>query len=330
MKIARKKLLDDLLSVLPAIDAGVGCLVFTGNEVVTYNEEVVCRKKVSLDVQGVVIAKPLVGLLQRFAEDEIEVFVKEGELRIKGDRRSAGIRMEKRAHFDVSDLENPKEWKPTGKKIAEALDLVAECASSDEAQFLLTCVRIGKTFVESCDGMQAIRYTTKLGFSSDALLRKAAASQVARIAPVECAETEDWVHFRNGGDLIFSCRRYQDNPAKLDDILKVDGVSVPVPAGIGEAARKASLFADDSSTKVLTVELSSGKMKVVGNGELGWYRETCAIEYDGKPVAFTIYPKLLIEVARRGQSMVLGDRKLKIEGPRWVWISVTGKPEDIA
>ena len=176
MRVNREELLKVLQSVSPGLAAKEileqsSCLVFLDGKVATFNDEVACSRKSPLDLTGAVKAKPLLELLGKLAEDDIEVEQSNGELLVKGKRRKAGVRMEAEVMLPVDAVEEPDEWMKLPAEFSEAVSIVHTCASGEESQFVLTCVHIHPEYLEACDKLQVVRYPLETGVEESTLVR---------------------------------------------------------------------------------------------------------------------------------------------------------------
>lgn len=341
MKINRKKWLAELEAVAPGLDLrGMveeqsTCFVFRDGRVITYNNEVACSAASSLaGVDGAVQADPLMKLLRKLKEDEVDVSVGDGKLLVKGKGRRAGVTMEADVTLPVESIDEPERWRKLPEGFVEAVDVVRRCAGTDESRFVLTCVHVCPEWVEATDDFQIIRYPIKTGFKwtkteedgvfQGVLVRRESLRHLAAAGVTEFGLTEDWLHFRNPDGLTLSCRRYPGKYPRLDDALDVDGVAVTLPEGLAEAVEKAGIFSgDDEAGDQVSVELRDGRLRLEGHGTSGWYEERRRIEYEGKPVKFRIEPELLIEIVRRADVWRVAEGRLRVDGGKFTYVSCT-------
>jgi hypothetical protein len=287
VKINRKELLTALESVTPGLSSKEiieqsASFVFHDGRAITFNDEVAASVACDLGIEGAVTAEPLLALLRKLEEDELEVEAKEGQFTVKGNRRRAGIRMEAQVTLPIDVIEKPGKWTKLPEKFVEAVGIVGQCASHDDSQFILTCVHLHPEWVEACDNLQVCRYPVKTGFSKPLLVRRSALKSVADAGVVEFSECENWIHFRNVGKVVLSCRRYAEQYPDLGKLLMVKGTKTGLPKDLGDAVDKAVIFsARTDNENQVTVELRPGKVKVVGEGTEGWYREVKDVDYQG-------------------------------------------------
>ena len=303
------------------------CFVFQDGKVYTFNDEVACSRKVPLKINGAVAAKPLLDLLSKMKEDEIEIDSLEGkELLIRGKGKKAGIRMEADINSDiVESVEEPGEWIDIPSDFGEAVNITSACASSEESTFVLTCVNITPVFLEASDRFQISRYPIKTGLKENTLVRAASLKKISNLDMIQMSETPSWLHFRNAAGLTLSCRRYVDSYPELDKFLEFEGLSkVTLPGGLEEVIAAAEIFSSDNSTgNLITVDLRPDRIIFEGTGAKGWYKEMKKVVWAGDPIIFMIAPKLLLEITKKSNECSLAPGRLAISSGKFMYLTCT-------
>lgn len=329
MEINRKALLGTLESVQPGLSTEAtveqsDCFLFRDGRVFTYDDEVACSSECSVEFTGAVKAKPLLELLQKLPEEVLEVEAGAKELKIKGQRRRSGVRMEEEVLLAVDQINWPEDdgWKDLPKDFCEAVEVVRQCVSKDEGSFSLTCVHITPEFVESCDNYQATRFRLNTGFEQVALIRSRAILHLAAMSVVQFAEGESWIHFRNASGITLSCRRYSEEYPDLEDILTIDGTVAVLPEGLGEAVELAKIFSrENSDTTNVELTLTQNRLTISGEGPSGWYREVKKVQYEGDDLTFHISPAMLKAVVARSLECTIAHDKLWIDAGKFTFLT---------
>jgi hypothetical protein len=308
------------------------CYVFTDGWVMTFNDEVACRKKVGISVTGAVQATSLLNILQKLDDPELKVRENDkGELEFAGQKKGFGVTKDAEIFLPIDRVEMPADdrWRSLPKEFTEAVGLVQHCVSTDESRFLLTCIHLHPEFIEACDNLQVMRVKITTGLKKSVLVRGASLAHIVSLAMDEVSLTASWIHFRNQAGLIFSCRRYSEDYPDLEKITLVKGHTITIPKGMVEASDRAAVFATDKSGDPLVeVSLSSGAIRIRGEGLSGWYREAKSVNYEGPSMAFLIAPDLLKHISEKYQEAIIGQNKLKVSGGHWDYITVLGIPEE--
>src|SRR6185436_10131775 len=200
--INREQLIQQLESVQPGLAEREvleqsSCFVFERGRVITFNDEIACSNKCDLGFTGAVRARPLISLLHKLTEETLDVSFEEGHFKIVGQRKEMGIVSEKDILLPVGKLEKPDQWHDLPEAFIEAIDMVQHCASSDEAQFVLSCVHISPEFIEACDNTQITRVKVKTPVAKSIIVRRDSIKHIVTLGMTRMAETESWVHFKN-------------------------------------------------------------------------------------------------------------------------------------
>lgn len=335
LKVSR----EDFLQMLESVEPGVAeqeileqskSLVFTDGLVTTFDEELCCRTPTGLNGQlkGAVKAAPILNLLRKLQEEEIDILQKDGKILIRGKQKESGFVMDREVVLPVDSVEQPGEWQPLHDDFLDAVNLVCGCISTDkDADFSLGCVHIHPKWVEASDTTQIARYRLPTGVQEAILVRGGKLKHVVAMGAREFSETPGWIHFRNPRGTTMSCRRYIEDFHDLSPYLKLQGDPFVLPAGLTEAAERAAILASESAEDCqVLVDLSPGKVKVRGQGVSGYYTETRKSNYTGRPLAFLISPTLLGEIAKKYKDAVISEDKLCIKGGSWRYVTRLGRP----
>lgn len=330
IRVGREALLRVLESVSPGLSSRElleqsSCYVFTGGQVVTFNDEVACYRESPLPIEGAVKAKPLVDLLSKMVEDDVGIEQTDSELIVYGKRRKAGVRMEEEVRLSIDVLEEPEEWRKLPRDFSDAVSIVHSCASTDTDQFVLTCVHIHPKYIEACDRFQIARYPMRTGVSEEILVRAKSLKKIVGFDMTTVSETDSWIHFRNPAGLTIACRRYLDLYHKLDDFITPEGTTpVNLPGGLDEVVDKAEIFSEENAAgNLIRVDLRSDRIIITGEGVSGWFKEMKRVSFSGEPISFLISPKLLLEITRKSESCGVSNDRLFIDSGSFVYASCT-------
>ena len=178
MKIKREELLNQVSSVRPGLSQREmieqsSCVVFKDGMMITFNDEVACSLPSCLDIEGAVVAEPLIKILTKLKEEFIEITVEKTEIHIQaGKKKKVGISMDAEIQLPIDAMEIPKKWKKLPDDFADAVHLVKRCAGTKETEFVMTCIHIHPKWMEACDNYQVGRYKMKMDIKNPELVRK--------------------------------------------------------------------------------------------------------------------------------------------------------------
>jgi hypothetical protein len=329
---------ESLLSLLDGVSPGLSnkdlieqatCFAFLGGRVYSHNDETFCiaSHPYGKEFAGAVPAKPLLEILRKLPDDELDIAMTATALTIKGKGgRKGEIRCEAEVLLAADKLERPKTWTPLPEDFVEAVDLVQGCASRD-GEISQVCIHVAPNWVEACDDVQLCRYKVKTGLKQGVLLRRESVRHIVTLGMTEFAEGQSWFHFRNPDKLQLSCRRYLEEYPDWSEFLKVDGESLDLPKGLKETLERAVIFLDETEedARRVRVELMPGKFRVSGEGVHGKWSEPKKTNYAGRPLSFRASPTMLTEISTKFNSCEATEDRLKIDGGKWRFIACLDK-----
>ena len=334
MRVNREKLLGILEQVSPGLAPKEmieqsSCVVFHRGRVCTFNDEISCSVASPIpELTGAVAAKPLLDLLSRMDEDEVDIVQEDKGLLVKGRGKRAKVNMEAEVLLPIDTVEAPEQWFPLPKEFCEAVGIVYSCAAAESSNFSLTCVHIAPTFIEACDRFQLSRYPIESPVDGSVLARAVSLAKIAPLAMTEMALTPAWVHFRNAVGLTFSCRRFLDKYMDLSQFIDRSGAArVALPGSLEEIVNKAEIFSGENKvSNHMLVELRPGKLSIRGEGPQGWYEERRDVAYDGPGVAFLINPKMLLSISKKSNDCCIRPGRLSVDSGKFFYATCTQDP----
>lgn len=329
IRVNRQALLGALESVAPGlanremIQQGA-CFVFTAGRVYTFNDVVAASVKSPIQLEGAVVARPLLELLSKMTEDEIAVEKIDGELRIFGKSKKAGIRMENDVLLPIDAIDEPSDWFPVPEFFAEAVNIVKSCASKEASQFVLTCIHIHPEYLEASDRFQISRYPVKTGIET--LVPAESLAHMVGMGAESMSLSPSWVHFKNPtNDLILSFRRDGGDYQVLDAFLSQEGTEpIVLPGGLEDVVGKTQIFSKENSRgDMVMVDLQENSIVFEGAGATGWYKEKKVVNYTGPAVKFRVDPKLLLEIVSKSTACRVSESKLCISTQKFQYVTST-------
>jgi DNA polymerase III sliding clamp (beta) subunit (PCNA family) len=332
MKINREQFLRKLESVMLRIDVREpieqsSCFIFKEGKIITFNDEVFRSIESNIDIEGAVAAKPLLAILRKLVEEEIDIRLKDGggQLLIKGKGRRAGVMLEPVTNQWVGVIEPPEKWINLPANFTDAIEIVQQCTGKDVNNFQLTCVHITNEYLESCDNFQVIRFPVELSLNESCLIRGDSIKDIVGLGMIKISETKSWLHFQNSDGLIFSVRRDISEYPDLGRILDVNGEKTSLPGGLSEAISRAEVFSSENSdNNIVIVKLSPGKLCITGTGVNGWYEEHQRIKWESESISFSISPKLLSNISKKSTDCLIGNKRLKVDNGKYQYVTVLG------
>lgn len=338
MKINREEFLKQLEAVFPGVAKREvleqsSCFVIEDGTITTFNDEVACTIATTLDITGAVAAAPLMAILGKLLEDEVDVTSDGKELQINGKRKKTHITLEAKITLPRDKIEKPTKWKVLDPEFCNALSIVIQCASDNDGSFPLCCVHFTDKFIEATDNYQLTRYRIETGLPEDCdiIIKKQSIRAVGTLGMTEMCKTKHWLHFKNPSGLILSVRLDKAEYHDLDIPLQMEnGVPTTLPGGLAEAVARAEVFsAETTENNLIRIDLVPGKLRLRGTGKSGRHEELKTVNYDGDAISFMISPKILVEITKKHNDCLITPGKLKVDGGKFTYISCLVDPEAI-
>lgn len=337
MKINRKELVSKLESLKPGLVAKSNTpqsdyFLFLNDSIYTFNDESCCRiPSPFTEIETAVPAKKILEILGKMSEDEVDLELESDGLHIFGDDKEATIFVDNNIEAPLSSVDVPDEWSELPEDFIQAVNTVQQCCSTNESWFVLNCVHIHPEWIEACDNAQICRWPSLTGFETSVLIRNPVVKNIPKGKYTHFAEGKNWIHFKNEEGLIFSCRRYSEEYFDCSDFLTVEnkGESLEFPEGLDRAVDNASLFSVDQTgedNKIL-IEMGKNKIKIMGEGMSGWYKQKIKCNYKSDVFSFLISPELLKDIAKKHQNCSLYNNKIIVNGEKYIYVALLGRPK---
>lgn len=316
---------EEFLRKLESVEPGVStketveqsdCVAFDSGDMFTFNDEVACRVPSGIDekIRGVVRFKPLVEMIRRLSDDEIEIMQEEegGKIVVRGKNRRASFHSEKDVNLPIDVVDKPTKWKKLPTEFCEAADIVSRCSGNDASRPILAHVHIHPKFLEAFQ-VSAIfgRWAIETPVSRSLLVKGYSLNRVASLGVTKFCETPHWLHFKNSSGLVVSCRLYIEEFPNLEGFLALQGSKVTLPSSLIEEADRASVFSSENPDEDrVRVTLSDSSVTIESVGLNGSYHAKKKMEYQGVPISFQISSTVLRDVLKRQREVTIADYKM--------------------
>ncbi len=331
---------EEILHLLQSISPGLAsresieqstCFAVTNGVIASYNEEAMCRAPTPFGkFTGAIPAKPLLEMLSKITDDEVDFEFTDECLIIKRKRGKTRIRIETAVVLAIDKVQKPKLWKSLPEGFLEALETVANASDDSDPQIERTCTHLHPKWIEACDGYQVCRWPIKTGLVESILVRTSTVKNAVGLGATEWAETPSWLHFRNEARVVLACPRYLGEFRDLTNFINVEGEEAELPKGLVQASERSEVFSEENADNPrLHVDLMAGKMRVKGIGVSGDNLEWTKVKYAGDPVSFQIKPNLLAKAVEKKSKCIIAEGRLKVDGGQWIWVTVLGKPKKV-
>lgn len=325
MEVPRKKLVAALtIAQIAVTDREMieqsNCFVFTGDEIVAFDGELLCRVPYPVAIKGAVPASDFLAILGRFPDENIDIATKGGEIIIKGARRTAGMAYAKDVALPLGEVPKPEKgsWQKLPPETLQTIVQAARSCGRDLSAPLTTVVHVTPKLIEGCDNFRLYRFDGKTGLAVEEVLLPAAGMlTVAALEPDRMTIAGGWAHFRNDVGCRVSLRTLAGKyHMGLDELFKLEQPeTVVLPKNLADIVARAAVM-DEGVGPSLRVELKPGELVVTSRKDTGWFRERKRVDYQGRALDFMVNPKFLVEVFARARKVKVDGRRLLLtDGP---------------
>lgn len=337
MNISRNTLLEALSTAIIGTTPKEGteqsnAFVFKGGKLTTFNDNIMVRIKSPLDFDAVVNAADMLAVLAKIPDDEVEVTQTGSEVRIKAKRRSAGIGCSAEVLLPLDAVPASEGWGRIAEGTNASLQQAAKICSTDDSQYLATCVHVTPKMIEGCDNYRLLRVDGETGFPADVLIPAKSVVALKGVNITKVSIGRGWVHFKTDHAAEISVRcSHETYPEAVGKLLDMEGgEKIILPANLGEIIQRAEIFLTGTYDAKVGVKIEDGELTLTSRKEGGWYRERKKIKYDGRPLDFEVNPQFLTDLLARTREVQVDDRKMKIvvDRTRFV-VALALKSEDV-
>lgn len=319
MRINRKELLDSLKNTVAGLDnkeliEQSNAFIFKDGHVYTYNDEISAYSKVNLDIEGAVTAEPLLKLLNKVKDEEIDVEVEDDEIVIKGKKFKTGIKFSPEMKLPINSIDE-KEFIKTPKNFSQLVKLACLTAGKSISDQILSCLHFCDNRVESCDsGRITICTFDKFNIKGDFLIQAKSMLEISKFNIIAVAHDEHWAYFKidsgEGKDTVLSCRLYNDEYLDLDKYLtdEEDSREIVFPPEIEEIIGRADVFSLDKITneKDAVIKLKKRGLTISTHNDTGWYTEKAKVKSE-ESLNFNINIDFLRDVLKLSDTISVAD-----------------------
>ena len=264
-------------------------------------------------MEGAVIAKELHSLLSKMKDEEIEVSEKDGAFFVKGKKTKSAINMYSEIKLPVDEIELTEDWEDLSEDFNEAISFNLFSISKDRGMPILNYAHLIDDRVESTDNYRITAYRTDIAIADELFISYSVIVELIKYNMTHYQTSDNWIHFKDKNDLVFSCRTIADKYPDLIPHLKVEGEKVKLPKTITEMIERCRVFTAGSKAadEVMKVILFDGKFAISAKSSAGWIKESEKIRYSGDKISFKVNPGFLIQILSHQSRVTVGESKLK-------------------
>ncbi len=313
---------DELKNILALVRPGLAKkeilqqalhFIFTGTDVVTYNDKICISHPFPTDFPFSVRGEEFYKIISTSGGDIIEITEKENGVKIESVGTKASLSSIMSDRDLVTDLISSLklqliDWYDLPEDFAYGASLCAFSASRDQSKGVGACVAAKDNVLYAYDGKRASRFTMSEPTGDFFFLGKDV-EELVKFPFVEFSVIEGWIGFRTLEGVLFACRKlegeypFESFDQSMDFFADKDGFDLPKDLKTA-LIDSLILSAGEGQSRAVDIEITDGQITCSGTKEIGWIEKRILCAYKGDPLKFTINPLFLSQVLDKATMMI--------------------------
>jgi len=321
MKLNRQEFIDILSTLKPAlakkdIIEQATHFVFTGKEIVTYNDKICIRYPLETTFKLSVKAEEFYKVISNIKEEEIELDFNSKELLVSSNSVKSGfvISEDEKIEELVGTIGEPSKWHKLPEDFLEGVSMCMFSASKNQTQGIFCCINIKDDVIIACDNDNGIasQYFLDDKMKESFLIPAISVAELIKLNVVEYGMKESWISFRTENKVVFSSRIEKGDYADISKFFEFEFIRFRLPDKFKELVDTSCILADGDFDvdKEIDVVIDEGKISCKGQrDEVGWIEAECDIKAKSKKVEFVINPLLLSKILYFSNVICCGENR---------------------
>jgi len=301
---------------LKGSSSNAACYLFTGTDVITYNDKIAVQHPLLTNFSLFVDAKDTYKIISKVSAEEIKLSESKGKLNIKCKNLNTNLAA---VHNDevldrmtiVQKSLEKIEYTRLPDNFCEIISACAPTASTQENDQTLTCLSINKNTCIASNNQKIVGALFSTEINDSMLLQASEVKNLNSITPIEYSVTEAWMHFKNVDGCIFSLRKIEGEFPDFSKYFEVMGTDVEFPKQTLEGLDLASILADPQDP-VVNVKVASSFCYITAKSDSGAVNHRAKINYKGKEIRFKVHPQFFKEMLTHSTTLTVGKTRLKL------------------
>jgi DNA polymerase III sliding clamp (beta) subunit (PCNA family) len=318
MQFKKAELLEILAKVKPGlaqkdIVEQFTHFIFSGTEVVTYNDQICISHPLETDFHCSAKADDFYKMIKGVKEDTVEVSLVNEKLVIQSGKTKGCLSttVEAKAEELVKLLALPgleEHWAPLPEDFLSGIFLTMFGASRDMTKGILTCIQVKDDNLISSDEVRISHYRMKTPFEHSVLIPRSSAGELVKFPVVKFVFEENWAHFCTEANVTFSTRiQSGDYPDVVHFIDSMEGDDLTLPPELREVVDSVYFMTDGEVDldRRITVRATQDTLMVKAEKDIGWVEKTIDFKMDRDTIAFDINPQMFSQVLEKATKMLV-------------------------
>jgi hypothetical protein len=313
---------NDLLEILQAVKPGLASkgiieqfthFIFSGNAVMTYNDEICVSHPFQTDFQCSVIADDLYKTLTGTRGNQaVKLEMEDDKMLVKTSSRvaklSTEVERDAEKMIEMLELDKIEEWQRLPREFLKGMFLCMFSASKDMTKGAGTCVYVNDTYLASSDEARISLYTLPSGTGFSTLVPARSVADLINFDITKVCLKKNWIHFKTGKDVTFSARIMEDKYPDVLEYFNVQGAQLALPEELKQLVESVVFMAEGKIDldKRVEVIIEKNKIKCKAEKSVGEIEDFVDFESE-KEFHFYINPFFLSQVLEKATTMTATD-----------------------
>ena len=319
MKVKTNELNSILASLIPGvsfrgIEEQLSHFMFTGNNIVAYNDWFCIKYPFVTDFSCSVKADKFQKVISGITEDELDLSLEKNRIKIssKSIKAKLSVLVEGSIMDFIEKITPGDLWENLPEGFLEGIQLCLFSASRDMTKKELCAIHVDGSRIYSTDNYRLSLYKMEDVISEVLLIHAMSAVELVKFPVVDFNTTGSWIHFRTKDGIVFSMKKMMGSGiSNIENVFQVKGMGAAIPAQFKDALDTViSVFSEGASylDRKVAIEIKEGILRCRNQGQEGWVESNIEIETD-REVSFLINPVFLSQVLERTTRMKISKDK---------------------
>jgi DNA polymerase III sliding clamp (beta) subunit (PCNA family) len=300
-------------------------VTFTGNDIITYNDQICVLYPFETDFSASIRHKDLMKIITKISTETFDMTLNDNEVLIAAKSTKAGLTtiIEDEISTNIDSLirqlpndDNEIKWQDLPAEFMSGAMLCISAAETDMSKGILACLYTNGKDLICSDNQRVSWYQLTENLNAEFFIKATILSELSHFEFKQFSISDAWINFKTENDAVFSTRLVKGKA--MDYFLKVfngfDDKKIPLPEGLSELIDSASVMAEDEDQRGMKITFEENRIVCSTQSSRGWIEKEMPVEYkDNTPTTFMISAKYLRQISGLPLTMTIGENKSLFE-----------------
>ena len=293
-------------------------LMFTGNEILSYNDRMCIVYPFESEIKGAVKARDFQKIIADINEDEFEISDKNDAIIIQSDSTKAKTALVSLENTPISKVETlelssiKKKFKLLPEDFIDGIKLCLFSTQKGKSGSYLECINVQSNHIMSSDNYRISYYDLgEDAIKEPFLIDLAEATKLVNFNPIKYYLADSWIHFSTEEGIIISMRRPSaEYKMGYDSNFEFDGITFDLPSELRSVVNSLSVLCEAISylDKSIDIMIDKNKLIVKAQNAVTTVEKTLPFSKKTKSkIEFSINPIFLAQILDRATTVILAE-----------------------